>query len=207
MNAGLSSLAKLKNTVLVGALRTRADWDDSLVALGLGVAEAIETYLDRKLAFTVGDTAECDAQRIVISVPRYPVAVWSAVQMQTTPTGTWEDISGSVTRYISAAGLLQFRRPPGDESATIRITSTGGFWWDTDEEGTGTMPGGATPLPGALFTAWSMQVMAAAVALDLFGAQANGQTVLGSQSSLLMNAEAFTPAAQSMLKPYRRFAA
>lgn len=207
MNAGLSSLTKLKSAVLVTALRTRIDWDDALRDLGLGIAEAIETYLDRKLAFVAGDTVECDAQRIIISVPRYPVSVFTAVEMQTTPTGSWEDISGSVTRYERKSGIYYFRSAPGDDSGTIRTTYSGGFWWDTDEEGRGSITSGAVPLPAALFTAWSTQVMAAAVALDLFGAQANGPTVLGSQSSLIMNAEGFTPAVKALLAPFRRMAA
>lgn len=187
-------------------MRQSAMWDDTLVALGLGVADAIESHLDRKLARVVDDTSECDAQRIFVSVPRYPVTAWTAVEMQTTPTGTWEDISGQVSRYMSHAGLVLFQTAPGAESATIRITSTGGFWWDTDEEAAGEMPEGALPLPPALFTAWSMQVQAQCNALDLFGAQ-SGKDVLGSASNLLTNADAFIPAVVTMLKPYRRFAA
>ena len=206
MNAGLSSLAKLKQAILPDSMRQSAMWDDTLVALGLGVADAIEAHLDRKLARVVGDTAECDAQRIFVSVPRYPVTAWTEVEMQSEPNGTWEDISGQVTRYMSHAGMVLFRTTPGDESATIRVTYTGGFWWDTDEEGAGEMPEGALPLPPALFTAWSMQVQAQCNALDLFGAQ-SGKDVLGSASNLLTNADAFIPAVVTMLKPYRRFAA
>lgn len=206
MNAGLSSLAKLKQAILPDSMRQSAMWDDALVALGLGVADAIETHLDRKLAWMEDDTAECDAQRIIVSVPRYPVALWSDVEMQSTPGAAWEDISGSVTRYHGKAGIYYFRTSPGDESATIRTTYSGGFWWDTDEEGAGEMPEGATALPASIFTAWAMQVQAQCNALDLFGAQA-GKDVLGSASNLLTNADAFIPAVVTMLKPYRRFAA
>lgn len=206
MNAGLSSLTKLKQAVLPESLRASATWDDTLLALGLGVAEAMDDYLGRKLGRVVGDTSECDAQRIFVSVPRYPVAVWTAVEMQTTPTGTWEDISDQVSRYLNKEGLILFRTPPGDEHATIRVTYTGGLWWDTTEDASGSLPSGATAIPQSLVTAWAMQVQAQCNALDLFGAQA-GKDVLGSASNLLTNAEAFIPAVKAMLGPFRRMAA
>lgn len=206
MNAGLSSLLKLKTAILPDLMRSSPMYDDALSALGLGVADAFETYLDRKLAWVEDDTCECDAQRIFVAVPRYPVRVWSAVEMQSSPAGEWDDISGQVTRYQSLSGLVIFRRAPGDDSATIRVTSSGGYWWDTSEEGDGVMPVGAFPLPPALFTAFAMQVQAHCNALDLFGAQA-GKDVLGSASNLLANALALTPAVEVMLKPFRRLVA
>lgn len=206
MNAGLSSLTKLKQAILPDSMRASAMWDDTLLALGLGVADAIETHLDRRLARVVGDTVECDAQRIFVSVPRYPVSVFTALEMQSTPTGTWEDISGQATRYLKKEGMILFRTPPGDEHATLRVTFTGGLWWDTEEDASGTLPDGATALPAALFSAWAMQVQAQCNALDLFGAQ-SGKDVLGSASNLLTNAESFIPAVKQMLAPFRRMAA
>lgn len=206
MNAGLSSLAKLKQAVLPDSMRASAMWDDTLLALGLGVADAIESHLDRKLGWKVADVALCEAQSLVISLPRYPVSNVSAVERQAAPNQTWESVSGSVTRYSLPSGIIYFRNPPGDDAATLKVTYSGGFWWDTDEEGTGEMPEGATALPAALFTAWAMQVQAQCNALDLFGAQ-SGKDVLGSTSNLLTNADAFIPAVVTMLKPFRRFAA
>lgn len=206
MNAGLSSLRKLKQAVLPDSMRESAMWDDTLVSLGLGVAEVIERHLDRRLAWLVTDIMESDAQRTVISLPRYPVASITAVEMQSTPTGAWEDIIGSVARFPKVTGLVLFRSPPGDESSTLRVTWSGGYWWDTNEDGGGEQPEGSTLLPPALFTAWAMQVQAHCTALDLFGAQA-GKEVLGAASNLLTNAEALTPAVVTMLKPFRRFAA
>ncbi len=206
MNAGLSSLTKLKQAILPDTMRQSPMWDDTLIALGLGVAEAIEQHLDRKLGYVAGETTLTDAQRIYLSVPRYPVITWTSIDLQTEPGGTWGDISGQVTRYLSGSGLALFRTAPGDESATIRIITTGGFWFDTTEDATGTLPSGATALPASLFTAWAMQVQAHCHALDLFGAQ-SGKDVLGAASNLLTNADAFIPAVVTMLKPFRRMTA
>jgi hypothetical protein len=206
VNAGLSSLTKLKAAILPDSMRANAMWDDTLIALGLGVADAIESYLDRKLGWMVDDVTEYDAERVVVGVPRYPVLAFTAVELQSTPGATWESIGGSVMRFMPKAGLISFQHSPANEFGTIRVTSTGGFWWDESEEADGTMPEGATPLPGALFTAWAMQVQAHCNALDLFGAQA-GKDTLGSSSNLLTNADAFIPAVESMLKSFRRFAA
>lgn len=206
MNAGLSSLTKLKQAVLPGSMRNDPSHDDTLVSLGLGVAESIETYLDRKLSWQVGDTLEMEAQRIVFGVPRYPVGAVSAVEIRRTPQGAWESILSGVSRFANASGLVCFRNAPGDESATLRVTYSGGYWWTTAEEGEEEqeMPEGATPLPSVLFTAWTMQVQAHATALKLFGTQ-GGDESFGAKSNLLMNAEQLIPAVAGMIKPFRRF--
>lgn len=206
MNAGFSSLTKLKKAILPAPLRTRVDWDDALVDLGKGVVEMIEGHCNRRFAWVVEDTYTTDANRIVVSVPVYPVSVWDAVEMQSDPTSAFSDISGSVTRYESRSGILYFRSAPGDELGSIKVTLTGGYWWDTNEDASGEIPAGATSLPFALFTAWTMQVQAIAQAQDLFGAASGKPQSKANENTLLPQAE-LLQAVQSMITPYRRFAA
>lgn len=206
MNVGFSSLTKAKALLLPAATRTNPMWDDQIITLGLTVAELIEGHCARKLAWVEGDTFETEANRIVISVPRYPVIEWTALEMQTEPGATWEDVSDSILRYEAASGLLHFRTPPGDVSQTLRVTFMGGFYWDTTEDATGTAPEGAPALPNVFLSAWTLQMQAIAQAMDLFGAAAGKPQSKGNENTRLPLAE-LLPIVQTMINPYRRFAA
>lgn len=207
MNAGFSNLKRLKAAVLPAATRTRTDWDEALVDLGLGVAEMIEGHCARKFGWSAEDTHVEDGQRLIVSLPRYPVAAIEAVELQSEPGGAWDDISGEVLRQELRSGMIQFRNPPGAEYTTIRVTYSGGFWWDTDEYEAGTMPEGAQALPRAVFSAWVLQVQAIAQARDLFGTAGGAAQAKGRDNAALLPEAHLIPAVVSLLAPLRRFAA
>lgn len=205
MNAGFSSLTRLKQAIMPSSLWASVQYDDAVTDIGLGVAEMLADYCGRQFAYQVGDTFIQDAARLVMAVPRYPVNEWAAVAIQGSPTDAWEDISGSVTRYEGSSGVLYFRHAPGTEAGSLRVTYTGGYWWDSTEDRSGTIPAGAVPLPMALFNAWTLQVQAITQSRDLFGlvaaqAAAVEKTARPSEAHLL-------PAVVSLINPYRRFAA
>lgn len=207
MNAGFSNLKRLKAAVLPAAMRTRVDWDEALVDLGLGVAEMIEGHCARKFGWDAAATYAEDAHRTVISLPRYPVVAIAAVDLQSEVGGTWEDISGQVTRQELRSGVVLFADPPGDEGGTVRVTYSGGFWWDTDEYEGGTMPAGAQALPRAVFSAWVLQVQAIAQARDLFGTAGGAAQAKGRDNAALLPESNLIPVVVELLKPFRRFAA
>lgn len=187
-------------------MATRRDFDASLTALGLGVVEMIEGFCNRKFAFG-SDTHEEEASRVVISVPRYPVAEWSGVDLRDTPGDEWSDISSSVTRYESTSGIIYFRHSPGNDIQSLRVTYTGGFWWDTSEDEPELMPEGAKPLPYALCSAWVMQVQAIAETRDLFGTQAATAAQKAANKNAYRPEAELLPMVEVMLRPFRRFAA
>jgi hypothetical protein len=207
MNAGFSNLKRLKAAVLPASMRSRVDWDEALVDLGLGVAEMIEGHCARKFAWSAEDTHLEDAHRTVISLPRYPVASIDEVELQSEVGGAWDDIAGQVTRQELRSGVVQFRDTPGGEGGTVRVTYSGGFWWDTDEYEGGTMPEGAQALPRAVFSAWVLQVQAIAQARDLFGTAGGAAQAKGRDNAALLPEAHLIPVVLEMLKPFRRFAA
>jgi len=157
MNAGLSNLITLKRELLLASDAAGTDYDAAVAALGLGVASMFESYCDRKLLRTVDDVFECPADRYSVVVPRYPIEAVNSVEMRDSIASGWEEQADLPDNYLPEAGLVQFGAMPGVYPATLRITYTGGFWWDTSEDSSGTKPTGATAVPTALVSAWHLQ--------------------------------------------------
>lgn len=157
MNAGLSNLTNLKRELLLASDAAGTDYDASVTALGLGVASMFEAYCDRKFFRVVDDVFECSADRYSVVVPRYPIEAINSVEMRDSIASGWEEQPDMPDNYLPEAGLVQFGAPPGVWPATLRITYTGGYWWDTTEDSSGTKPAGATAIPSALVSAWHLQ--------------------------------------------------
>lgn len=201
MNAGFSSLTALKKSVIPSALRSRTDFDDQLVDIGLGVAGMIEGFLGRSLAWEEGAQEMFPADQLHFGLSRYPITTLEAVEIQGSGESTWEDITDDAARTEKAAGLIQFASLPGSRHDTIRVTFDGGFWWDDSEDASGTLPTGATRLPSALKLAWIAQVQAVVEALKLTGPQA--ATSKDKEQAAILSAE-LLPGVKTMLDAFRR---
>lgn len=157
MNAGLSNLATLKGHLLAERLRAGVTFDEQILALGLGVAAAIERFCDRRLGRVVGDTWETPCgYRTSFVLIRYPLEEITAIDLRTARGDSWEsqDIDSLVAQELKESGLVTFHGPIGWASSNVRFTFTGGYWWDTTEDGSGSQPAGSTVLPADLQYAW-----------------------------------------------------
>lgn len=201
MNAGFSSLTELKTAIVAAALRPRTDFDAALTALGLGAASLIEAFLNRTLAYEAGATCEGSARVLVMSLPRYPLASVASVQLKGVEDEAFETLSGIIHRIDSKAGLLHFTGAPGAEHSTLKVTYTGGYWWDITEDSSGTLPVGAVLLPGAIRSAWLLQVQAMAEACNLFGAQSSSKK---DKAGAALGDLDLLPLAAYMLRHFRR---
>lgn len=167
MDTGFSSLTALKVAVLPADLRARTTWDTVLTTVGLGVRRALEEYVNR-----VWERAEdahylTSAQRTYVVVDRYPLESVSEVEISAGP-GTWEALGTEAIYSLSEeAGLVEFGSMLGTHRDRIRLTYTGGYWWDTSEDASGTLPAGAHALPADLLLAWQTQVQHELEARDL----------------------------------------
>lgn len=161
MNAGFSTLKLLKEHLLPEALRTVTDYDTVLTALGLGVAAQFEQFCNRKFYRTAGDTVEFTAARLGYVVPRYPLEAVSAIAIKNTAaTGYVTQDTSLILNWNAASGLVNFGGTLGGESDLVKLTYTGGYWWNTNESATDTMPTGATALPNDIQVAWFLQCAA-----------------------------------------------
>lgn len=169
MNAGFSSLTALKAQLLAEALRAGTKYDTVLMTLGLGVAAQCEKFCNRKFSRIPGALFYCTADRDHCFVDRYPIESVSAVAMQSDPTSGYEELSGAVLNWEAASGLISFGSRLGNWNQTVRVTFTGGYWWDITEDASDSLPTNATAVPDDLKLAWLTQCRLVWQAMDKLG--------------------------------------
>lgn len=207
MNAGLSNLLTLKKYLLPSTWQDVTAEDDAILAVGLGMAGLLEGHCARKFQRTVGATQEFDAAACIVQLERFPLETFTSLELQTEPGGDWEDVTDSILRHMKS-GMVKIDGPLASEGfATLRATFTGGFWWDTTEDDTGSLPSGATAIPAALQMAWISQCVAVYARMKNDGitaALANGSAAA---ASAFINGIELLPVVEKMVQPYRILAA
>lgn len=205
MNAGLSSLTKLKQQLLAEALRAGTKYDAALLAIGLGVAAQFEKYCNRKWARVESDTYTCSADRDHVFLPRYPVEDVTELALKTDETTGFEVQASTVINREDSNGYVYWGGFLGPHYGRIRLTYTGGYWWDITEEGNDTLPTGATAVPNDLYLAWILQCRVVWQSIDKLGKDivntgSSSQFVSGTLAGLEINAQV-----KAVLDQYRRF--
>lgn len=206
MNVGFSNLITLKTQLLASGLVPSTDFDAPITALGLGVAAAFEAYCNRKFAYTVNDQFICTADRDHAYVARYPIETFTSIELKADITAGWEMQTGLVLNTNSESGLIYWGAGISFQWAQMRITYTGGYWWDTTEDNTGQMPNGATPLPANLKLAWLLQCELTWRVRDKLGLSIVGEekSQRGSHPQELLDLD-ISPSVKSMLESFRRY--
>ncbi len=199
MNIGLGNLSELKVWLLAEELRTETAWDAQISAIGCGVAAAFEAYCGRSFEYLVGAQEEFGAERTYLRLPRYPVQDISAVEFRENIRAEWEDILTLLNSWNGNAGIVVFTGAPGSYEGTVRVTWTGGYWYDTSEDGSGVKPAGARALPADLKLAWLQHCRATWAQYPKLGTPVN--TV--SQAAALATMP-FSPEVTAVLQSYRR---
>lgn len=205
MNAGFSSLAKLKEQLLAEALRASTKYDAALLAIGTGVAAQFEKYCNRKFLRTEDATFTCSADRDHVFLDRYPIESVDTAELKSDQTTGWETQTDFILNRDDACGKVFWGYQPAPHYAQLRFTFTGGFWWDVTEEGNDTLPDGATTLPDDLKLAWILQCRIVWQAIDKLGKDiistgSSSQFVTGTMASLALNDQV-----KEILNGYRRF--
>lgn len=160
MNAGLSNLINLKEQLLPGSVLAGGKYDTLIAAVGLGVADGFDLYTNRRLAYSAADTVTFTGDRYGFYLPRYPIHAVSAIETRGDAATGWESWGTSLTdlyNYNAETGWVDFGGVLGASSLMVRVTWSGGYWFDTSEEGTGTLTTGATALPASLLLAFYLQ--------------------------------------------------
>jgi hypothetical protein len=160
MNAGLGSLANLKASVLPDGLRESTEYDNALLALGRGAADMMQVHCNRLFDRVEDDVFDCPAHTSALCVPRFPLEDIASLTMRPAGGTVWEDIMDQVTNRFDSAGVIELGAIMGTHQDVLRVTYTGGWWWDTTEDGTAVKPEGATELPYAVQHLWHMQCQA-----------------------------------------------
>lgn len=157
-----ASLTYLKSQLLAEALRQDTSYDDALTAIGRGVVAQFEKACNRKFSRLAGDVQTFGADRCQFLLSRFPVEEVTKSELKLTEAEGWvEQASDYIRALDQAAGIIYL--PDGADAgpyyAQVRFTFTGGFWFDTSEDGSDAngLPVGATALPDDLKLAWILQ--------------------------------------------------
>lgn len=157
MNLGLGNLITLKRWLVPGNAHADTAFNDALQTLGNGIARQLEKHCDRKFERTVGAQDVMTGDQTVFTLKRYPVEELTLLESRTRRGEPWVANTEAVVGLNEQSGLVQLSARQTDAYGLIRITYTGGYWYDTTEDGTGVLPNGATPLPEDLRLAWLQQ--------------------------------------------------
>ena len=206
MNAGFSNLITLKKQLLAAGVVPSTDFDAPITALGLGVAAAFEAYCNRQFARVENDTFICTADRDHAYVPRAPMETFTSIELKADLATGWEMQTGLVLNVNNASGLVYWGAGISFQWAQMRITYTGGYWWDTTEDNTGILPAGATPLPDNLKLAWLLQCEMIWRVRDQLGLSlANDGKQEAARPPADLAALTISPAVKSMLESFRSY--
>ena len=164
MNLGLGNLAILKAYLLPPSLVAATDYDVQIIAIGKGVAAHMEQFCNRKFGRVVGETFAVNADRKSLVTERYPIETVTKIEIRDDLATGWVD-QGAVNQVLfnirEEAGMLQFAGYLGASFSRLRVTYTGGYFFETAEPIDGgyptATPVGSTPLPDELRLAWLQQ--------------------------------------------------
>ena len=153
MNAGLGNLSTLKSRLLPPQSVAQTDDDAEITAIGLGVARWFEQTCDRKFERIEGDTYLCRSDRTYLTVPRYPLESVTTIEQLPIGQAAWTPAPPTWLLFPES-GLIDFAATLGTPYTQLRLTYTGGYWWDETEDASGVQPMNSHPLPLDLHFAW-----------------------------------------------------
>jgi hypothetical protein len=206
MNVGLGNLTELKGQLLAASLRGDTNYDGVITGIGLGVASLLDQYCNRTFARTVGKTDIFSADRRHWYLNCYPVEEITGVakcddQAEGFVASTLPPEASSMIQQTQLdQGYVMFIAIQGYFFSRIQVSYTGGYWFDTTEDGSGVKPATATALPAAVKTAWYLECQEVWKKTDKLGAQIaqnpEGQTAVSGMQ--------LAPLVKELLRPFKR---
>lgn len=163
----LDTLDNLKTFILPLSLQGKDSYDELLTMIGSGVAARFDQHCNRSFAHVSGDTYETNGDREILVLPRYPIESVDQVEFLDSYGDDWTVESGAVDSVDARSGLVQLCGSLGDYKSRIRLTYTGGYWFDT--VGGQSQPAGSTALPEHIRSAWMTQCKVLFESLDVTG--------------------------------------
>jgi hypothetical protein len=157
MNIGLGNLTELKGQLLAASLRTDTNFDAVIKGIGAGVAGQIEKFCNRRLQRVEGEQDVFSGDRRHWYLSRFPAESVSLCEKQDSVQDGWVTLPDLIQAQQLDQGYVMFISVQGYYWSRLRITYTGGYWFDTTDDGTGTRPGPAAALPAELKLAWYLQ--------------------------------------------------
>jgi hypothetical protein len=206
MDLGLGNLIELKKQVLPPVMQAQTAYDLLIQAIGIGVAKRFDKLANRKFARVVNDTCSFSADCDHFHLPRYPLESVSLIeQRDSIQTGWFTRDASTIMQMRESSGMIAFGGTLGSYFSTLRVTYTGGYWYDTSEDGSGTLPSGATKLPDDVKLAWYLQCRKVWQSIDKLGTKIlQGESGPGTVTDSLAALE-IVPDVKGILGGYMRY--
>lgn len=185
MNLGLGNLDDLKQFILPEGVRDQTEHEAVLARIGLGVVARFEGFCNRAFDRVVGAEDTFTGDHFGWTLQRYPVGAIASVALKATDAEGWIVQPDAIEISKLESGRIDFASVLGGYRSLVRITYTGGYWYETLEPAENgypsTMPVGATAVPDDLKLAWLMQCQSVWEGKDHMlpkGLAADGQTTI-----------------------------
>ncbi len=209
MDLGLGNLIELKRRLLAATMLSQTTYDGTITQIGRGVAGLFDKHCNRKFARLVDAVDQFSADRTSYIVERYPIEDIGLWQQRDDIATGFQEIDGEPTiNRDESAGLLQFGDVLGSYLSQVRVTYTGGYWYDTTEDATGVKPAAATQLPHDVKEAWFLQCQEVWDKRDKLGISLIAKPEVESKIASMRFISSITDAptvVQALLEKHRRF--
>ena len=135
MAAGLAKLVELKKRLLPDSLEGQVSFDTVVQQVGLGVAAQFDRHANRLLARVAAEQDVFSADRDHWILRRYPLESISAISQRDDLATGWVAlvVADVVAQQREQSGLIEFATRLGWRRSLLRLTYTGGYWFDTAE--------------------------------------------------------------------------
>ena len=158
VDCGLGMLHVVKAHILASSLASGTEYDRALATIAKGVAAMFDRYCNRRFARAVGSQELFSGDRRHLYLARFPIESVSSVELLTTTEDGWQTLDNAVFNRDDSSGLIFLAAMQGWSWTQVRVTFTGGYWYDQTSDDTGTLPSGATALPEDVTLAWLTQI-------------------------------------------------
>ena len=195
----LDTLSNLKAFCLPLSLQAKDGYDGLLTAIGAGVASRFESFCNRKFGRVSGDTYETNGDRQIIVLPRYPLESVAQVEFRYRHGDDWTVESDAIASVDEESGLVTLCYALGDYQSRIRITYTGGYWYDA--VGGQSQPVGSAALPEHILLHWKAQCKHLFDSLDVTSSSLSEKQWVSRIASYDL-----APEVKAALQPERRLA-
>jgi hypothetical protein len=193
-------LTELKGQLLAASLRGDTNYDGVITGIGLGVAGQFDRHCNRQLQRVENEQDVFPGDRRHWYLSRYPVESISRCEKQDSVEDGWVVLPELIQAQQLAQGYVMFIAVQGYYWSRLRITYTGGYWFDETEDGSGVMPGTATALPAEVKLAWYLQCQNVWKRWEKLGAGITERP----ETSGAVGQLALAPAARELLNGYKR---
>lgn len=201
----LGTLGQLKRFILNAGVVAETTYDEALTVLGRGVARSFDRYCHRQFVRAVSTTEDFRAGTDALLLSRYPVESVASVASKEAGESSFTTQSGVVDTLNETSGILMLLAEVGTERGLLRVTYTGGYWVDTSDDDSGTLPTGATALPKDVQMGWLLQCQQVWQSRDALGIKfaegEGGGGLLNTRLGIL----SLVPEVKQILEPYQRW--